>query len=60
MSVFNDSMAYERAVSIVVAALQGGVLKLQGPSAHSPGNVKVDSDYLNQVITSIAGNLTEK
>ena len=60
MSAFNSHTAYTNAVAVVVAALQSGAIKLNGPDSTYPANAKLDSDYLNEVINSLAANMKAK
>lgn len=59
MSAFNRHNAHTHAVSIVVAALTSGELKLNGPD-HLGGRAEADAKYINDLINSIAKNLTAK
>jgi hypothetical protein len=61
MSYFAKSGAMNNAVSIVMAALESGSIKLPGANKLSPDpveNAAADAQYLNELLNSLAKNLT--
>lgn len=63
MAGFNNHNAYTSAVAIVVAALESKSISLRGPThdvSESPGQAKVDAEYLNTLINSLAANLSKE
>lgn len=60
MSAFNENHAHLKAIELVTAGLQSGVIKLAGVNAAGSNakNIALDVEYLNGLVNGLAKNLT--